>query len=94
MRTEVPVLDAEKIKTKCNNLQGEYNRFSKLKSHTEFGWDNETQTVSADPGQWANIIDVSFMTTSYLIPGLVFYPFFNGWATFPMCRRTLKSQNT
>ncbi|KAB1219954.1 hypothetical protein CJ030_MR3G022812 [Morella rubra] len=70
MSVDVPILDAQKIKTKLDNMCTEFRIFKDLKSRTGFGWDPKTKTVKADVEHWTAFIQIDEKYAKFMGRGL------------------------
>lgn len=73
MSVDVPILDAQKIKTKLDNLRTEFRMFEDLKERTGFGWNPETKTVTADVEHWSALIQRDDKYAKFMGRGLDHY---------------------
>ncbi|KAB1226658.1 hypothetical protein CJ030_MR1G008493 [Morella rubra] len=73
MSVDVPILDAQKIKTKLDNMRTEFRMFEDLKSRTGFGWDPETKTVKADVERWSELLQIEEKYAKFMGRGLDHY---------------------
>ncbi|KAB1212688.1 hypothetical protein CJ030_MR5G009730 [Morella rubra] len=73
MSVDVPILDAQKIKTKLDNMRTEFRMFEDLKSRTEFGWDPETKTMKADVERWSELLQIEEKYAKFMGRGLDHY---------------------
>ncbi|KAB1202114.1 hypothetical protein CJ030_MR8G004281 [Morella rubra] len=73
MSVDVPILDAQKIKTKLDNMRTEFRMFEDLKSRTGFGWDPETKTVKADVERWTELLQIEEKYAKFMGRGLNHY---------------------
>ncbi|KAB1212388.1 hypothetical protein CJ030_MR5G020705 [Morella rubra] len=70
---DVPILDAQKIKTKLDNMRTEFRMFEDLKSRTGFGWDLETKIVKADVKHWSDLLQIEEKYAKFMGQGLDHY---------------------
>ncbi|KAL6494699.1 hypothetical protein OROGR_031499 [Orobanche gracilis] len=63
----------EQLKAKMNRLRALFRAFSALLQHTGFGWDSETNTVSASDEVWKSYIRVHKLAGQFRRKGLDHY---------------------